>query len=84
MDVAIRNYRINNDYFSGVCGNTDFSLRKIADYYDWSPYYDDYGYYEWDYCWAPSRATDGDSIVAPQQNMKNGTVVRRGNRLYQK
>lgn len=82
MNVAIRNYHMNNDYFSGVCGNTEFSLRKIVDYYDWSCYYDDYGYDEWNFYWAPSRATeDGDSISAPTPEIKQGQVVRRGNRF---
>lgn len=82
MDVAIRNYRMNNDYFSGVCGNTEFSLRKIVDYYDWSCYYDDYGYGEWNFSWAPSRSTEGgDSIATPTPEIKQGKVVRRGNRF---
>lgn len=44
LNTFIRDYNMNNDYFQGYFGNTDdrFSLRKIKDYYDWTPYVDTY------------------------------------------
>lgn len=44
LDTFIRDYNMNNDYFQGYFGNTNdrFSLRKIKDYYDWTPYVDTY------------------------------------------
>lgn len=44
MNCTIRDYRMTNDYFSGYIGDssTRFNLRKIVDYYDWTPYVDTY------------------------------------------
>ena len=54
LDTRISNYRMTNDYFSGYFSNTgtSFKLYKIADYYNWTPYVNIYGYgsrYDWDY-----------------------------------
>lgn len=51
LDAIIDDYRMTNDYFSGVIsdyyGDTSFRLYKIVDYYDWDyykTYYDSYYY----------------------------------------
>lgn len=49
-NAVIRDYHLDYDYFSGFFGesNSLFKLRKIADFYDWSPYYA-YEWHYWDY-----------------------------------
>lgn len=44
LNVRIDRYRMDDLYFSGRIGNTNFSLRKIADYYDWTPFCHGHGY----------------------------------------
>ena len=46
LDTRISNYRMTNDYFSGTFASsgTSFRLYKIADYYNWTPYVNIYGY----------------------------------------
>ena len=46
LDTRISNYRMTNDYFSGTFASsgTSFRLCKIADYYNWTPYVNIYGY----------------------------------------
>ncbi|MBP3711974.1 MAG: hypothetical protein J6I86_05860 [Bacteroidaceae bacterium] len=86
LDVRISNYRMTNDYFSGVFSNsgTRFNLRKMVDFYNWTPYVNIYGYRDrnnWDYdypYYAPYSRSDaetpGDTIQA------EGSVARRGRR----
>ena len=86
LDTRISNYRMTNDYFSGTFASTgtSFRLYKIADYYNWTPYVNVYGYgprNDWDYgypYYAPqTRSDDGqpeDSIAA------EGYVLSRGRR----
>lgn len=45
MDVVISDYDLYDDTFSGYCADVSFRLRKISDYYDWSPYTSQYGGY---------------------------------------
>lgn len=84
LDVCIRNYRMNNDYFSGTfsISGTSFRLRKIADYYNWAPYVSIYGYYDrldwfYDYPWyAPYSRSEGEQ---PQDSIAaSGYVLSRG------
>ena len=77
---------MTNDYFSGTFASTgtSFRLYKLADYYNWTPYVNVYGYgprNDWDYgypYYAPqTRSDDGqpeDSIAA------EGYVLSRGRR----
>ena len=46
LDTRISNYRMTNDFFSGTFASsgTSFRLCKIADYYNWTPYVNIYGY----------------------------------------
>lgn len=45
LNTSIYDYRMTNSSFYGYFGdsNESFSLRKIADYYDWTPYVNTYG-----------------------------------------
>ena len=47
LDVDIRNYVMDRNYFSGRVANTTFTLGKLYDYYGWygSTYDDYYGHY---------------------------------------
>lgn len=44
LDVAITDYRINNDRFKGFIGNVKFSLHKLVDFYGWDSYTGTYVY----------------------------------------
>ena len=68
LDTRISNYRMTNDYFSGTFSltGTSFRLRKIADYYNWSPYVSTFGYldrydwYDYDPYYAPMTRSEAD------------------------
>ncbi|MBQ9171325.1 MAG: hypothetical protein IJ219_08715 [Bacteroidaceae bacterium] len=86
LDVRISNYRMTNDYFSGVFSNsgTRFNLRKMVDFYNWTPYVNIYGYRDrnnWDYdypYYAPYSRSDAE---APADTVQvEGSVARRGRR----
>lgn len=93
-NTSIREYRLNNSRFTGYFSNgtEKFTLYKIADYYDWSYYYDYGDYYYWyndswswggyydDYYYANTRGTaESDSIGTA----KEGRIVKIGSRLAQ-
>lgn len=46
LDTRIRDYNMDNRYFEGYFGDSDvrFKLHKIENYYDWTPYFDNYNY----------------------------------------
>ena len=82
---------MTNDYFSGIFSSsgTSFRLYKLADYYNWTPYVNIYGYgsrYEWDVdypYYAPySRSGDAqtDSIASEEKVLSRG---RRSSLLQQ-
>lgn len=84
LDTRISNYRMTNDYFSGTFASsgTSFRLYKIADYYNWTPYVNIYGYgsrYDWDYdypYYVPySRSNGGES---QDSTATTGYVLSRG------
>lgn len=84
LNTSIYDYRMTNDYFYGYFGSSKsrFSLRKIADYYDWTPYYNTYGYgtnsgWRPPY-YAPSNVP-ADSIAAATDTIQNG-IISHGNR----
>ena len=85
LDTGINNYCMTNDCFSGIFSSsgTSFRLYKLADYYNWTPYVNIYGYedrYGWDYDYyyaAPYSRSGGeqtDSIAS------EGKVLSRGRR----
>lgn len=45
MDLVISRFEMDDRHFAGRCGSASFSLWKISDYYDWSPYDHGHGYY---------------------------------------
>ena len=84
LDTRISNYRMTNDYFSGTFASsgTSFRLYKIADYYNWTPYVNIYGYgprNDWygDYpYYAPYSRSNGEE---PQDSTSaTGYVLSRG------
>ena len=86
-DTFIRDYRLSNDYFSGYLGNsnTRFSLGKLRDYYDWTPYsyYDYYpwAYYgwTWDYYYGKTRSTDCEEVPLSSDDK----IIKIGNRYME-
>lgn len=86
LDTRISNYHMTNDYFAGTFANsgTTFRLYKIADYYNWTPYVNAYGFgsrNDWDYgyhYYAPQSRSD---VEAPGDSIQSeGKVLRMGRR----
>lgn len=78
-NTFIRDYRLDNDYFSGYLGDsgTRFRLSKIRDYYDWSYYYGyDYHFWDWDYYYGKTRSADSGEIPFGD----GATIIKVGNR----
>lgn len=77
LDVDIFKYHMTRNTFSGRFGHDGehFSLYKVTDYYDWSPFYDDdcYYYYDERYSW---HSVANKACVADDEDM--GYVVKRG------
>ena len=46
LDTRIGDYHMTNDYLTGIfsASGISFRLRKIADFYDWTPYVNSYGF----------------------------------------
>ena len=86
LDTRISNYRMTNDYFSGIFSSsgTSFKLYKIADYYNWTPYVNIYGYgsrYDWDVdypYYAPYSRSEGEQFA--DSIASDGKVLSRGRR----
>ena len=86
LDTRISNYRMTNDYFSGVFSSsgTSFRLYKLADYYNWTPYVNIYGYgdrYDWDYGYyydVPFSRSGGEQLA--DSIASEGKVLARGRR----
>lgn len=84
LDTRISNYRMTNDYFSGTFASsgTSFRLYKIADYYNWTPYVNIYGYgsrYDWDYdypYYVPYSRSNGEE--SQDSTSATGYVLSRG------
>lgn len=82
LNTSIRDYRLNNSYFTGRCmgASSAFRLEKISDYYDWSYYHNyNYGYYYdndwyWDSDYYMTRSSDEDADLEK-------VIVKRGNRF---
>ena len=76
LDASIYDYYMDRDYFTGYFGNSNFKFRlhKIADFYDWSCYYDDY--YYWERPWFYSTRADDSQPAADFQVVKRGQRVR--------
>lgn len=85
LDTRISQYSMTNDYFSGVFpGGTRFRLRKIADYYNWTPFVNNWGYSyrdRWvDYYGGYYMDARTRSEAAPDSTLQEGKVVSRGRR----
>lgn len=84
LDTRISNYRMTNDYFSGTFASsgTSFRLCKIADYYNWTPYVNIYGYDSRDYWYdnypyyAPYSRSNGEE--SQDSTSATGYVLSRG------
>jgi len=83
LDTRISNYHMTNDYLAGTfpASNTSFRLYKMADYYSWTPYVNNYGYssrYEWgDYRSSVTRSAD---VQDADSTDATGHVLSRGRR----
>lgn len=85
LNAVISDYRMNNDRLTGWFEGTDsrFSLYKLVDYYDWTPYVEVYGYEPMD--WVPDYYYDsrvaGDDSISVRFDAADGRVLRRGCRF---
>lgn len=89
-NTSIRDYRLSNSRFTGYfdTGTEPFTLRKIADYYDWRYYYDwDYHYWysdHWDwgyYYYSNTRGTADSDTITADTLASEGRIVKIGSRL---
>lgn len=82
-DTVIRDYRMSSYLFTGYfdTGTSRFELKKYSDYYDWDPYWDDWGYDGWYYYGATiNTRADGETSEAGTES-EGGTILRFGNRF---
>ncbi len=87
-NTVIHNYRMTHYHFTGYFtnGTEPFDLEKYGEYYDWDPYWHDYGRDGWGYYWydnwyyAPTRAA-GEATDSISNDDKEGSIVRFGNRF---
>lgn len=82
LNTKISNYKMTNDYFSGQLGNSSstFRLYKIADYYDWTPYVNDYGY-GYRSGWSGGRGTRCAPADTTTSEPQEGVVIARGSKF---
>ena len=90
-NARIYNYTLNNDRFTGRFNDSSsrFTLRKIADYYDWS-YYSSWEFHYWynsNWSWgyySQSRSlSEGQDNIAGEDNTpksNEGRIITIGNR----
>lgn len=96
-DTTIRDYRLNNNHFTGyfINSSTPFDLIKIADYYNWYDYdylYRSHGYVylEWDWdgayyydtYYAKMRKAKATADNAGKPSV--GRITKRGSRFAEK
>lgn len=81
LDTRISDYHMTNDYLTGVFdySGTSFRLRKIVDYYDWTPYVNTYGYSSRNN-WSYTRSAGEELSDSTSKAMEEGVVVSRGRR----
>lgn len=90
LDTRIRRgYHMTNDTFTGQFSETGtrFRLYKIADFYNWTPYYDSYGYGWRDLWWnyypyyAPGTRGEGEAdSTATDSTQSEGHILSWGRR----
>lgn len=82
-DTVIRDYRMDEYLFTGYFdkGTTRFRLEKYGYYYDWNPYWDEWGYDGWHYYGSTiNTRADGETSEAGAEP-EGGTILRFGNRF---
>lgn len=82
-DTVIRDYRMTPTYFSGYfdTGSERFRLDKYADYYDWNPYWRDYGRDGWGYYYYDEYYYPKTRAAADSTDVLDGGTARFGNRF---
>lgn len=85
LDTRISNYRMTNDYFAGVFSSsgTSFRLYKLADYYNWTPYVNIYGYgprNDWDVDYSDYAPYSRSGNEQVDSIASEGKVLSRGRR----
>ena len=86
LDTRIGDYHMTNDYLTGIfsASGISFRLRKIADFYDWTPYVNAYGFCT-RHSWGSSNrncapATRSGKEQAADSIEAKGHVLARGRR----
>ena len=86
LDTRIGDYHMTNDYLTGIfsASGISFRLRKIADFYDWTPYVNAYGLCTRNSWGSSSRncapATRSGKEQAADSIEAKGHVLARGRR----
>ena len=86
LDTRIGDYHMTNDYLTGIFSSSgiSFRLRKIADFYDWTPYVNAYGFCTRNSWGSSSRncapATRSGKEQAADSIEAKGHVLARGRR----
>jgi len=83
LDTRISDYHMTNDYLKGTFAysGTNFRLYKIADYYDWTPYVNSYGFSTRNNTGYHSALdTRADGEIAADSIAAEGKVIARGRR----
>ena len=86
LDTRIGDYHMTNDYLTGIfsASGISFRLRKMADFYDWTPYVNAYGFCTRNSWGSSSRncapATRSGKEQAADSIETKGHVLARGRR----
>lgn len=85
LDTRISDYHLKNDYFRGTFSSSGipFTLYKITDYYDWTPYVDAYGSHSrnnWSRSNSPATRTDDEELSDSTATAVEGHIISRGRR----
>lgn len=80
-DTYLRDYRMTNDRLTGYFENTSnrFSLWKLTDYYDWTPYISNYGDYYHGYGYGYGRPGYYYAKTRGGEEAAEGKIIHYGN-----
>lgn len=82
-NTVIHDYRMTNYYFSGYFGegSSRFKLEKCKDYYNWDPYWDDWGCDGWHYYGATVTTRANGETTESDPAADGVTILRFGNKF---
>ena len=84
LDTFIRDYKLDNNYFSGYFGDsrTRFRMSKLTDYYYWTPsMYIQRGWYGYDVYYDDYYSKQYEGTAKSKAVQKAPAIVKRGSRF---